>query len=328
MRSRSEFAKILTMFKTEAMKSFSQMYSSISSYTDHRRLAKKDASYEKLFDADKKRIGRNVASYAVSATWVAALSILFSELYNIGKDDDEEVGEKMVKEVIGSAFDMIPIVSDISAFMIDGYDVDSIPLEVVNDALNMFRGIGTAFDSGKSKGEKLAYLRSSIYTVGKMVGLPLQNTYKLARTAVSIASRPTLYRMDNTFDKNPSYKSDLEKALEKGNIRLAQTVMSLYMDEKVNGKTSNLVIEELTRLYAAKGEDGKRLLSLPRSAPSDLSTKESARFNEVYSGAEAELVKLIKSAQYRKLDDAGKAAAIKACYKRYYDLAKQATSKN
>ena len=311
MRSRSEFAKIITMFKTESMKSFSQMYSAISTYHDHKKLSTVDKSYEKMFESDKKRIGRNIGAYLISAAWVGALSIAFRKLYNIGKEDDEPLVNEIIKESIGVAFDMIPIVSDVAAFMLDGYDVDSIPLAVINDSLNMFRSIGTVFDVSASKADKLYYLRQSVYTIGKMVGLPIQNTYKLARTLTTIVSRPAGYVIDNTFDKNPSYKSDLDRAVSAGNERLSEAIMRLWMSDRMTGKASDAAVKELTKIYVSDG-------IAPRTIPSTLTKKERIVFMEAYSGAETAQVGLMGSKAYKELGDREKAQAVKACYDAYY----------
>ena len=326
MRSKSEFAKLLTMFKTESMKSFSQMYDAVASYVDHKKMANEDNSYKDMLEDDKKRIGRNAGAYLISAVWVSALSIAFTKLYNIGKEDDEEMGEAIIKEAIGAGFDMIPIVSDIAAFMIDGYDMDSIPLSVINDSLGMLRDIGTVFDGNATRAEKMSYLRNSVFTIGKLIGFPAQNVYKTLRAAVAIVDRPTVYAIDNFFDKSPSYKSDMEKAIGDGNTELSQTIMRLWVSDKITGKARTEVVDELVRLYGLTDSNGEKIFTMPRSVPSKLSAAQKAKFTKAYEGADSAVYSLIKSRIYGRLDDTTKAQAVKACYDVCYVRGQQACS--
>ena len=325
-RDKNEFAKMLSMFRNESVKAFSNFYGAISSYVDHKKLAETDASYNELLDTDKKKIARNAGAYVASSAVVAAVSIAFSKLYAIGKDDEEKekLGKMIAVESAEAVFDLFPIFSDVAGFMIDGYDLNSLPLEVVNDLLSSLRGIGTIIDTEATRAEKAKYLRNTAYTVGSVLGLPAKNAAKLTRTTVAIFNKPLAYKWANKADTSPSYKSDLEKALDKGNERLAQTIMTLWVSDKMTGDASVAAVNELTRLYVLEGADGKSLLSMPKNAPSSLTASEREKFISVYAGADGAMLSLLNSSAYAKLDDAGKAGAVKACYDLYYVRAQEA----
>ena len=325
-RDKNELAKMLSMFRNESVKAFSNFYGAISTYVDHKRLAKADESYNELLDTDKKKIARNAGAYVASSAVVAAVSIAFSKLYAIGKDDEEKekLGKMIAVESAEAVFDLFPIFSDVAGFMIDGYDLNSLPLEVVNDLLSSLRGIGTIIDTEATRAEKAKYLRNTAFTVGAVLGLPAKNAAKLTRTTVAIFNKPLAYKMSNKVDTAPSYKSDLDRALERGNERLAQTVMTLWVSDRMTGDASVAAVNELTRLYSLKGTDGKSLLSMPKNAPSSLSASEREKFISVYAGADGAMLSLLNSSAYAKLDDAGKAGAVKACYDLYYVRAQEA----
>ena len=244
----------------------------------------------------------------------------------MGKDDEEKekLAVTLAKEGASAVFDLFPIISDVAGFMMDGYDLNSIPLEVLNDLLTGIRGAGTLVDPEATSMEKAKYIRNTAYTVSNVFGLPVKNADKLARTTVAIFNKPLSYRLTNKSDTAPSYKSDLERALEKGNGRLAQTIMTLWMDDKITGEASVATVNELTRLYSVKGAEGKSIFSMPRNVPASLTKKEKEHFKTVYAGADAAMLSLLSSKAYASLDDTGKAAAVKSCYDLYYVKAQAA----
>ena len=319
-RDKNEFAKTFSMFKNEAVKAASSLYGAISTYLDHKRLAESDESYGELLEEDQKRLTRNIGGYLGSSAVVALVSIIFSRIRSAGKDEEEKekLGAMVTKEGIEAVFNLLPIISDGAAFMIDGCDIDSLPYEVFNDMLSAIRGVSTAFDPSETREAKAKYLRSTAYTAGKVLGLPVQNTYRLANTTVAIFNKPLAYKMNDLFDTSKSYKSDLDNALEGGNDRLAETIMSLWVSNKITGKAGTVAVDELTRLYSLSDKDDKKLFSMPRSIPSSLSRQEKAKFTEAYSGADGAIADLISSKEYKALDDASKAQAVKACYDVYY----------
>jgi hypothetical protein len=102
--------------------------------------------------------------------------------------------------------------------------------------------------------------------------------------------------------------------LAEGNERLAQTVLSAWFERQKGGKASDVVEEEVLRLYTLTDGEGKTILSMPKNVPSSLDSAGKAAFSAVYSEADGALSSLIGSQAYGKLDDVGKAKAVKACY--------------
>ena len=88
------------------------------------------------------------------------------------------------------------------------------------------------------------------------------------------------------------------------------------------------MVDELTRLYGLSDGEGKKLFSMPRNTPSSLSKKEKAKFMGAYSGADEAVATLISSKEYKALDDAAKAQAVKACYDLYYVKGQQVCGLN
>jgi hypothetical protein len=322
-RDKNEFAKILSMFRNEAVKASSNFYGAITSYVHHKKLSEVDESYTELLAGDKEKISRNVIAYLGSSAVVAAVSIAFSRLRASGKPEDEKekIGAMIAEESVGMVFDLLPIFSDIGGFMMDGYAVDSIPLEVVNDVLSSLRGTKVLFDPEATREAKAKHLRDASYTAGKVIGVPVRNAARIAETTLGIFNKPLAYKFNDKVDTSKSYKSDLDKAMSSGNLRLAETIMSLYLTNKMTGKASASAVKELVRLYNAVDENGERVFKYPKTVPSSLTAKEKTKFMEIYSEADAKMGELLNSPEYKSLDDKEKAKAVKDLYNEWYKKA-------
>ncbi len=324
MRSKNMVAKMVTMFRTESMKSFSNLYTSISSYVNHKRFADSGLEgYSEMLDEDKKKIAKMSTAFLLSATWVAAMSVLFSRIRKAAKGEEEE--EKMLvqgmKEIGGNVIELFPVVSEIASYMMDGYELESIPVSVINQGLSTLKNTKVLFDTEASDAERTKYLREVINTVGSFAGLPTRNAGRIALAATTIVSKRRAYEVNDAVKTNPTYQSDLDRALASGNDRLAETVLSAWFDRKKGGSPQEKVSNEILRLYSITDGEGKSLLALPKNVPSSLDRKQSAAFSAEYAKADDQIAALISSKAYGVLDDAAKAKAVKAAYDMAWSLA-------
>lgn len=329
MRSNNYLAKPFTMFRTESMKAFTNLYTTVSALVDHKRLADAGAQgYSELLKNDGKNIQRAAVSFMLSAAWVAAMTTVFTRIRKAvrGEEEDESIPVQYAGEVALGVAELFPVLSDFFGFMKDGYGVEAMPLTVINDSFTMLSGVGKLASSKSTQEEKARYLRQSVYTLGSLLGLPTRNAGRVALTTVSVVNRSAAYTINNASDTAPSYQSDLDRALAVGNDRLAATVISAWFERKKGGDTSEEVTAEILRLYGLKDGDGNNVLSMPKNVPSSLEGKERTAFEKIYSVADGEAVALIGSAAYGKLSDAGKAAALKVCYDMAWTRAAQATA--
>lgn len=329
MRSNNYLAKPFTMFRTESMKAFTNLYTTVSALVDHKRLADAGVEgYSELLKNDGKNIQRAAVSFMLSAAWVAAMTTVFTRIRKAvrGEEEDESIPVQYAGEVALGVAELFPVLSDFFGFMKDGYGVEAMPLTVINDSFTMLSGVGKLASSKSTQEEKARYLRQSVYTLGSLLGLPTRNAGRVALTTVSVVNRSAAYTINNASDTAPSYQSDLDRALAVGNDRLAATVISAWFERKKGGDTSDEVTAEILRLYGLKDGDGNNVLSMPKNVPSALEGKERTAFEKIYAEADGEAVALIGSAAYGKLSDEGKAAALKVCYDMAWTRAAQATA--
>ena len=328
MRSKNAVAKMFTMFRTESMKAFSNVYAAFATYANHRSFNKKglEGYGEEVLAEDKKKIGKTVTAYLMSMTWVAAMTVLFSRIRKAarGEKEDEKLLVEGVREVVGNVVELLPIFSEIYSYATDRFDVEYIPIGVINDTLSMLANVGKLVDKDASDAERARYIRTSVHTLGNVLGLPAKNAGRVALAITSVVSKPTAYRVNDKTDTSPTYRSDLDRALEKGNDRLAQTVLSTWFSRQKGGKASSAVTDEILRLYKTVDGEGKSIFSMPKSVPSGLDSRQSGAFSAVYSEADDQIALLVASGAYLTLDDRARAKAIKAAYDMAWSRAAEA----
>jgi hypothetical protein len=123
-----------------------------------------------------------------------------------------------------------------------------------------------------------------------------------------------------------SFSHDLERALEKGDERLAQTILEMRYKHEGTGEINGEEILEICRLYQVLDEEGKyRAEVIPQRIPEEITKrKDRKRFESIYGEASGAVIKLIDSIEYKNLSDEEKIMSIKNTYKLYYNKAKSA----
>lgn len=180
-RDKNEMAKLFAMFKNEAAKAFSGLYCAVGRYSAYSRRAKSVPGYSAALGSARRNVARQVSAYLISSFYVGVIGVLFSKFYASGDDDGEGEGgfSFFLKQLVSSVTGLFPIISDISEYLIDGYSLDVIPLDVLNDLIYNFRRSGVLFDSSASSGDKLKFLRRFAFTLGHLLGLPVKNVIRL-----------------------------------------------------------------------------------------------------------------------------------------------------
>ena len=129
-------------------------------------------------------------------------------------------------------------------------------------------------------------------------------------------------------DINNSYKSDLKDAVENGDTKSAEDIISLAVRENLGVDISKEAVKEIARL-AATGknvlpsviEDSVKIGGKER----ELTAAEYKAAMKKYSVAAAEVDKLIKSDIYKSLNDDQKASALKSVFDMFKNIAYDTT---
>ena len=330
-RSRSEVAKMLSMFTADTVKNLSHLYGNIMKWNAYRlRNKASGGKYEAEMKQAGKEIRRSVRTLAVTGVMLGLITQGFKYLYGREEEEPEDRRKDLIADIAGSTLNILPGVSDIVDKIVFDYDMSINLLDVANDTLTAF---GNGFKmAGKSmKGEYVSTndaIKNSVGIVKSLAsffGLPISPAERTVSGLMRFVSPELAYKYHTVFE-NPSYTSDLKKAVESGDADLAEYVLEqLYRDE-VNGTYTSEELGEIVRLYSLTNEEGKHYNVLPQRVGAEvngikLDAKQRKRFNGIYSQASAKVNGLIDSAEYQSLDDKQKAKAISDMYKLYYNRA-------
>ncbi len=334
MRSGNELMKTLTMFTADSMKVVGRVIDSIGELsvlkakrrvaTDTKRIAELD---EKIKKASKKA-RRSIAALVATALFIAAIAQLFRTLYK-KDDEDDNIAVNMTVDAVGNLFGGLPIIKDIYARFMEGYDLDNYAYSAINDMFDSAEGIfdmaGNAFSGEWDSKELAANVKKLLFASGQITGIPTRNIYNIGYGLTKRFSPSTAYKMDNMFyDKN--YRADLNKAIENDDDDMMATIAGIMLDENIGDVTSAAVRSELNDLIKA-GYD-----VIPKSVGDSvtyegeqyaLTSRQAEEFKAIYSTANDALASLVKLSQYTSASDEIKAKAVNFVFDTYYNLALQ-----
>lgn len=331
MRSDNPINRIVTMFSADSMKILGRVIDASGMYRAAKMQGNADA---------KARAGvqfrRAVGSFATQALYMAVVATLFRKL--LAYDDDDTLKDWSEGDILSFFGDLfssmvggLPIIKEATEFFSSGYDIEDMGVGALNDLLSGIRNVAelpVEAMSGTLTDEQAATrVRSLLYSLGQMTGIPIRNVYKYSRGVLKIADDVSgshlVYRMDSAFGQT-SLSRDLAAAVEGGDQQKAAFIAGLALDQRVDLAENADVRQEIVRLAAA-GET-----VLPRSVGNSvtydgetyrLTARQSKRFATVYGGAGEASARMVGSSYYQAASDAVKAKALRRTYETYYNLA-------
>ena len=347
MRSPNEFAKTLTMFKADSMKQVSRFLQSISAISvlkkkmDAAKRVQDTARYDAL-EIEYKRAKKSFCKYSVviiaSSVYMVLLARLFNKLYHKEEEDENKV-LGFFEDLFGNICGMVPIISELYAFFVDGFEVNSFLYSTINNAMDAVKGT-TELVSGIVNGENITSedamtkIRKLAYSIGALAGLPAKNVYKNTKAIVDIISPSFGDRVDSWF-KEPSQKEleeKIEAGIEKGDDKAVSVSLSLLYDKYDLELKDNVLRQEydrLMRLEMTKGEDDEtKYLPLEAKIPDsikiddeevELTRKDVNVFKNAFGEAEKSQAKIVKTVTYKKLNDEQRAYALRKISQYYYE---------
>ncbi len=329
----------VTMFSADAMKVIGRVYDAFgrARFVKYRlRNAKSrnapQAEIDKLEAELKKAHGmeaRAVTALVSTSIMMYLIGLLFKLLYNKLDDEYEEgdatgIAMDAFTQTFGNMLGGLPIVRDIATKLMDGYDIDNYAYSAINDLIDGFSNLYDAVAGGDER-ELGNRLKNLSYAIGQITGIPVRNIYNTLYGLTKRFSPGSAYKWDNVLGKQ-SYSKDLQKAIEKDDEDMIETITGLILDESLGGVSDKSVRSEVSKLSAS----GYSVL--PRSIGDKvtydgeeivLTKKQKARFKELYAVGNESAAELVKLHLYKKADEQAKAKALKFIYDTYYNLALQ-----
>lgn len=332
MRSNNEIFKAATMFSADAMKVLGRV---IDSYGEiivlrARINATQDVNVKKQLQERLKVANRNArkatAAILVSAAYLTALSALFRHIYD--KDDDKDAAEyakSYTVEFFGNVIGGMPIVRDVYSLVMEGYDIDHYAYSAVNDlvksGVGLVNSVATIAKGDGTKQDVMRSVKSVVMSVSQTTGLPTRNVYNMFYGLTKRFTPENAYKIDSVFYKQ-NYASDLTKALEDGDVDMANMIYSLLCNERIGTTVGSDALNEMHRL----AQDGKKVLprSVAKSVTIDgaeyaLSVDEQSAIQQQYKNSSVALDRLVESRWYLNMNDEERQYALDyifdVCYK-------------
>lgn len=344
MRSDSDIVRSFTMFTSVPLKQLSRLVESFGEYNALRSLIKSgdtDTTLSKRYKLAKKKLRRTLAAVTVANLMYVLVGQFFKFLYNQQAEDEKE-GKVTAKSVLldmlsdfgSTTIGMLPIVRDIYGYFVNGYEINSFTGDMLNSIIGSTKSLfelATKAASGEEikTQDYMRIFRDSLYGIGQVTGIPVRNINNLITGLIRRFSPSTAYSYTSLF-YNPTYSKDIKAALKKGDYDLAETVMGMMLKDGRTGGLNERATKKLIELYDAG------YTVLPKSIGDtltyegekiQLTAAQRKAFKAVYSQANAEIEKLVNSADFASLPAEQQAKAIKLLYDAYYSKAQSSVLK-
>lgn len=331
MRSGDELLKGSTMFSADAMKVGARLLDAAGEYralnmliSDERGKGISDQGelkrLEKRRSSIKKQAVRATAAIVGVALFNAALAYGFKWLYR--RDEDEDLGT-FFADTVGNMLGGIPFVRDAWGFFQNGFEMDHFLFSTINDLLGV---VTSSYDllhaavSGEeiTRQQALSNMRKVLYAAGQLTGVPVRNIYNVSTGMINRVSPKTGTVVDGWFYQK-NYRTALQRALDEDDHETAAFMLSLLLDEQIEGGVSENTRTEMLTLL----KDGYSVL--PRSVPTEFSyegetfeldEEQQAAISAYYATLPSTLDALLARNEYQRLTAEQRAMA----YDRVYDV--------
>lgn len=332
MRSDSDIVRSFTMFTSVPLKQLSRLVESVGEFTALRQMIRSgDSSVEvaERYKVAKRKLGRTIAAITVANMFYVLVGQFFKWLFDKDRKDKDGNEISFVKDLlndfVSTTVGMLPIVRDIYNFFANDYEFNNFAYETVNNVLTASKELfemasKAASGEDMSKSDFGKPLRDSLYAIGQITGLPFRNINNQISGLVKHFNPSAAYKYNSMF-YNAQYSKDIKKALEKGDTELANTIMSMLLNESRTGDLNDAARGKLTELY------GKGYTVLPRTVGNSITyngetvpmtEQQRKQFVSICSQANGYIEKMVASPRFEKLPEDRQAKAIKSVYDAYY----------
>lgn len=329
-RSDNRLWQMTTMFRNQQMKVWSNVVSCAWEAYNLKQIKKSGGTVsESQAKQARTRASKLAAGIVTGAAFSSAVAALLSSMRGNRDDDDEPIIKSMALDTLGDILGTVPLAGQLAQTLLTGYDAENFYYGVINDGLDAVKAIYSPINkwvTGKhvTTQDTANAIRKGMLLAGQLTGVPVRNFENIVKSATHTVS-PTMYRKYKSLFYAPT-ASDVKKAIDSGNTRLAETEMRQLMLYAKTGSRSNAKVNsELTRLYGAGYKN-----VVPRAVPSnvtvddesiELSRDQYKQFARIYQSADNYAAQLVTTAEYAELDDEYKSKAIKSVYDIYYSRA-------
>ena len=311
----------------DAQKQFSRLYESVGKINALKwRIKNGEAGLQQEYKQARKKLNRSLTGITMSALIVAMVNKFMRWL--LGREDKDNFWEGLGSDMIGQFFGLLPIVRDFYGYLADDYEINNYALGMINDSADAIKGIWTVSEkliSGQyvAEHEINKPVRNLLYTFGQFTGIPFRNMYNLYYGVLDKFSPSEALKLKSLFYGNSGYSAALKDAVDKGDLRNADKIVALMLEDKT-GKVRDDNVIETTRYLVSQGYNpmpkslNKKITY--NSEEINLTARQHAEFSKIYEQSNDVIKSMVNSSRFERLDDSAKARAMKMVYDYYYNL--------
>ena len=335
MRSDSDLWRSFTMFTSVPLKQLSRFVESFGEYRALRETIKAgnaDAETQARYKQASKRLRRTFASITIANLMYCLVGQFFKWLYDKDRKDKDgnEIGfmQDFFNDFVSTSIGMFPVVKDIYNYFANDYEFNNFAYETVNSVLSASQelfDLATKAAGGEvtETSDYMRAFRNSLYAIGQLTGLPFRNINNTISGLIKRFDPAAAYKYNSLF-YNAQYSSDIKAALEKGDTKLADTIMALLLNERGASGLSDAARAKMIELYE-KGYD-----VLPRTVGDKItfngeertiSAKERNTITAAHEAASSEISQMVTGQAFMRLSESAQAKAIKKTYDSHYEEA-------
>ena len=243
LRTNSSLLRLSTMFMSEPLQMFSQLFGAIDRRRVAKALKKRAVTPEEHANADRllAEANKNMKFAFTTITVDLVLLTLIAQafMWIKGKDDEEKFAVGFGKELLANFIGMFPFLRDAYS-IIEGYDVTNMAYtgltNITNAGKEIFTSVSDAVQGKYQSGQEIsAGIRKTIIGLSQTFGIPVRNIESYVKGIVEKVSPSAGETYESWFWKksDAEYQKVLDEALEKGNDRLADTVIDLMLKKRL-----------------------------------------------------------------------------------------------
>ena len=265
-----------------------------------------------------------IAGLIGSGLALTLIASLKKRVYGQKEWDEWNPKNFAIESSYASFVNWMPYIGTLTNAIRNNTDVSILTMDSINDVIDIVRGVVVAIQKGEGLGGALL---KSLTTLSTLFGIPAKAVWDLVNGVWYNIDHESNLRAKNLLGmlSSTSLRNNFNDGAKNGLDNKAKANLSVWLYQYSAGTTEEIT-EELYRLKSVgQGALPKALMTSYENDKGEtisLTSAESQNFGQTYTKATKEVQALIKSSEYKSLDDEYKARAIRKIYDAYYDYAK------
>lgn len=263
-----------------------------------------------------KSVANLLAGLLLAGVGKTLIDLIYNLLFKKKEWKDLKVEEIVQQTALNSTLNLYPGLRSIAS-VIQGNEVSDPSTRTISLLFDTAQSV-SKFAQDQSEGNRKAMMRNGLQILGLVTGVPFKTVYDQVTGIMGWANPEVALDMRNVFYQvSSTATAKMNDAIEKGDTKLASSYLRYVTNERV-GEIAESQREEMLRLASA-GESivpSSVTTSFTNSKGDEVTItwSQQQEAKKHYSKANSQVASLVKAQEYKKMNDAQKARAIRSVY--------------